>query len=297
MTGVVFDIQRFALHDGPGIRTAVFLKGCPLQCLWCHNPESQVHEPQLSYNAERCTSCPACEEAHLHGVRHLQAGPQALDLADENVCIAACPHGAFSIVGRTMTVEGVMDEVMRDEPYYRRSGGGVTLSGGEPLAQYSFTLTLLREAKERGLHTCVDTSGVVSKQKIAAVAKYTDLFLYDYKASDPARHLQLTGATNGRVLANLDFLYELGARIRLRCPLVPGVNDCPSHLEGIARLSHRYPNLEGVEIMAYHDMGRDKAERIGRAYMLSHVPSADEHHKAFWLDELHRRGCTRARIG
>lgn len=288
MTGIVLDLQRFALHDGPGIRTTVFLKGCPLACLWCHNPESQAHAPQLAHYPERCGSCPACLEAAERGVAALR--PAA-------AYVEACPNGAFSILGEAMTVERVMDEVMRDEAYYRRSGGGITVSGGEPLAQFDFTLALLRAAKARGLHTCLDTSGAASERKIAEVAEAVDLFLFDYKATDAREHRRLTGATNGRLLANLDALHRRGARIRLRCPLIPGVNDSAEHLAGIAALSARYPNLEGLEIMPYHDLGKDKAARVGMSYPLPHVPTADEATQAGWMEALGALGCTRARLG
>ena len=210
---------------------------------------------------------------------------------------AACPHGALTVIGRTMTVEDVMAEVLRDEAYYRRSGGGLTLSGGEPLAQPAFAVALLRAAKEHGLHTCLDTSGAVSRARIAAAAEVTDLFLYDYKATDPDTHRRLTGVSNELVLDNLEFLYRRGAHVRLRCPLVPGINDTPEHLTGIAALAARYPALEGIEIMPYHDLGRDKGARIGQDYALPDVPTADEATKAGWLDDLHALGCIRARLG
>jgi pyruvate formate lyase activating enzyme len=196
-----------------------------------------------------------------------------------------------------MTVEDVMAEVLRDEAYYRRSGGGLTLSGGEPLAQPVFAMALLQAAKAHGLHTCLDTSGAVAPQRIAAAADLTDLFLFDYKATDPGEHRRLTGVSNRLILDNLDYLYRRGAHIILRCPLVPGVNDTPEHLAGIAALNVRYPNLKGIEVMPYHDLGRDKAARIGGDYALASVPSADEETKAAWLEHLHAVGCTRAVLG
>jgi glycyl-radical enzyme activating protein len=297
MTGLVLDLQRFALHDGPGIRTTVFLKGCPLRCLWCHNPESQALEPQLAYDPGRCTACPACAEARRYGLRLLQAGPLAVDLSDPEACAAACPHGAFRVMGARRSVEEVMEEVLRDADYFQRSGGGLTLSGGEPLAQFDFALALLQAAKAEGLHTCLDTCGATSLAKLAAVADHVDLFLYDYKATDASEHRRLTGATNARILSNLDYLYRRGARVRLRCPLVPGVNDSAGHLAGIAALSARYPDLEGVEVMPYHDLGRDKAGRIGETYVLPNVSSADDRQQADWLAALHTLGCTEARLG
>jgi pyruvate formate lyase activating enzyme len=300
MTGVVFDIQRFALHDGPGIRTTVFLKGCPLRCLWCHNPESQAFAPEIAYDAERCHSCEASIRARAYGVEAFDRLPEVADFAPgaaTGTFTEACPHGALTVIGRSMTVEDVMAEVLRDEAYYRRSGGGLTLSGGEPLAQPAFAVALLQAAKAHGLHTCLDTSGAVARARIAAAAEVTDLFLFDYKATDPEEHRRITGVSNELVLDNLDFLYHRRAQLLLRCPLVPGVNDTPEHLAGIAALADRYPRLEGVEVMPYHDLGRDKAARIGQEYALAGVRSADEATQAGWLDRLHALGCTRARIG
>lgn len=300
MTGIVFDIQRFALHDGPGIRTTVFLKGCPLRCLWCHNPESQAFAPQVAFDAERCTTCELAARASTHGIESLDLRPDTAEFAPgatTGTFAEACPHGALTAIGRAMTVGEVVDEVLRDEAYYRRSGGGLTLSGGEPLAQPAFALALLQAAKAQGVHTCLDTSGAVAPERIAAAAEVTDLFLYDYKATDPDEHRRLTGVSNRLVLDNLDALYRQGARIVLRCPLVPGVNDTAEHLAGIAALGARYPRLEGVEIMPYHDLGRDKAARVGQAYALPGVPSADEPTKEAWLGCLRDLGCTRVVLG
>ncbi|HEU5103325.1 MAG TPA: radical SAM protein, partial [Roseiflexaceae bacterium] len=194
-------------------------------------------------------------------------------------------------------VASVLDEVLRDAQYYRRSGGGLTLSGGEPLAQFKFTHALLRAAKAHGLHTCLDTSGCADRRKVEAIADDVDLFLYDYKATDPAQHTALTGVPNHRILKNLEYLYSRGAQIVLRCPLIPGLNDTTDHLAGIAALSARYPGLTGVEIMAYHDLGRDKAAHIGYDNPLAGLASADEATKAHWLDTLHELGCVRARLG
>lgn len=299
MKGVIFDIQRFALHDGPGIRTTVFMKGCPLRCVWCHNPESHSFKLELSFDESKCDGCASCLEACRVGV-HAMNPEHDVNFAvcqTEHHCVEACPSGALKIIGREVTIDDVLEEVLRDVPYFVRSGGGMTISGGEPLSQFLFTLGLLREAKRNGLHTCLDTSGMASQERAAAVAEYVDLFLFDYKASDEGEHRRLTGVSNRRILENLDCLYRLGARIILRCPLVPGINDSREHLSGIAALSERYPNLEAIEIMPYHNMGRDKYAQIGRDSPIKDLATADEVTKSEWVTALHRLGCTRACIG
>lgn len=298
--GLVFDVQRFSLHDGPGIRTTVFLKGCPLRCLWCHNPESQTYRPQLAFDAARCTHCLDCVAECTTGALQIRHGRLVVNhaLCDGcGRCVDVCPQDALRIIGREQSVAEVMAEVMHDAAYYEHSGGGLTLSGGEPLAQPRFAVALLQAAKAQGLHTCLDTSGAIGQDRLAQVLPFVDLFLYDYKGTDPALHRQQTGVTNDLILKNLDYLYRQDARLILRCPLVPGVNDTREHLQGIAALSARYPRLEGVEIIAYHNMGKAKAEQIGYENPLLDLPTASEEVKVEWLETLHELGCARAALG
>jgi len=310
---LIFDIQRFALHDGPGIRTTVFLKGCPLRCKWCHNPESQVKHPQYSFHYDTCLHC--LEEGHACPAGVFKA-KQAAD-ANETLqpiwigksqlfhnrafinesSIAACPNDAIKIIGFETTVEHVRSEVRKDVDYYARSGGGVTISGGEPMLQFDFVKELASLLQKESIHVCLDTSGYAPTEKFTEIARVIDLFLFDYKETNEERHLALTGVSNRLILENLDVLYKTGASIILRCPLIPGVNDSAEHLAGILAMTRKYPKLKAVHIMAYHDMGNHKAVRIGATAPLSHLKTADEALKASWLQTLRELGCEQVSFG
>ena len=205
-------------------------------------------------------------------------------------CMAACPAGALEIKGRAMTVDEVMAEVEKDVEYYRASGGGVTLSGGEPMSQPGFALEIASEARARGIHTVLETSGMAAAERYREIQPWIDLMLFDYKGTDPELHARHTGVTNVRILENLEMLYCAGARIVLRCPLVPGLNDGDEHLAGIAALGRRYPDLGGIEIMPYHNMGNEKARRAGVPVGLDQ-PNAGAADKERWLKRLAELGC------
>jgi len=301
MKGIVFDIQRCSLHDGPGVRTTVFLKGCPLRCVWCHNPESFLTRPQMMYDALKCSGCMACAGTCPKGA-HIRIDSESGHGLDYSLCAACgacvpvCPNGALKIIGKEMDAGAVMDVVLRDAAYYRASGGGMTLSGGEPAAQFDFTLELLTLAKGHGLHTCMETCGQAVQRKYEQCLPFTDMILFDYKATDPARHAELTGMGNGLILANLDWLYHNGAGILLRCPLVPGINDDLEHLKGIAGLFHRYPKLLGVELLPYHNLGVSKSKKIGYAPKFCFTETVTSEIKQGWLDTLSGYGCEKVFI-
>ena len=285
--GLTFDIHRFSLNDGPGIRTTVFLKGCYLKCEWCHNPESQSFKPQLSFNPEKCLHCFGCVNAcpnYTHKIKdnkHFVDWTQC-DLAGK--CVEICPSGALKMIGANTDVEIVISEVLKDKKYYDKTGGGITISGGEPMAQFEFTKELVMQAKLKGIHTVLDTCGYGEQYLYKEILPYIDLFLFDYKFTDDKLHKEYTGVTNKEILANLNFLYHNGASIILRCPLIPDINDNEKHLLGIKKIIRKYPLLKLVEIMPYHNMGRDKSIRVGMGYKLSQIKNADENDKQRWLN-------------
>ncbi|MBI5831968.1 MAG: glycyl-radical enzyme activating protein [Armatimonadetes bacterium] len=294
--GRVFDIQRFAIHDGPGIRTTVFLKGCPLRCLWCHNPESGESALQLSYVPASCIACGACVAACPRGAHSMDAeGRHLFDRADCTVCgacVAECHAQALQMVGRDLTAGEALAEVMRDRPFYETSGGGMTLSGGEPLAQPEFSHALLAGAKAAGLHCAVESCGLAPWADYERLLPLVDLWMVDLKAPDSASHRDLTGAPNEPILANLRELHAAGASILVRLPTVPGVNDQPERWLMVAALSRELPGLLGFEIMPYHRLGTGKRERLGLPPEPQVFETPSRELVASWVRDLRALGVT-----
>ena len=252
MTGRVFDIQRFSLHDGPGIRTAVFFKGCPLRCAWCHNPESQRPGPELLFFAHKCMGCGRCEAvcANTHTDACTACGR----------CAAVCRSGAREISGYDISADDVLAKALRDRAFYETSGGGVTLTGGEPLMQADFAEELLTKCRANGLHTAMETCGYAPWETLARLLPLLDLLYYDIKGIDPALHKKNTGVDNGTILTNAERLKETGANVIFRMPYIPGYND--GELDAVKAFAGAFP----LQLMPYHATGEGKYRALGRTY-------------------------------
>ncbi|MCI8647313.1 MAG: glycyl-radical enzyme activating protein [Firmicutes bacterium] len=267
--GIVFDLQRFSLNDGPGIRTIVFVKGCPLSCLWCSNPESQQRKPTLMYDAESCIGCKSCVRTCQHGVFSVE-NPNFIDYGKCTGCgdcVAACPAGALTIKGKTMTVESVIRELKKDVITYRESNGGITLSGGEPLVQWEFSTELLKACKAQGWHTAIETTGYGSEEAVESVFPYVDQVLFDCKTTNDKVHKACTGVSGEKIRRNAKRITELAHTI-IRVPTIPGINNTEEDFESICRYAGSLKGIKEIHILPYHILGANKYKLMGVDYRM-----------------------------
>ena len=291
--GLVFNIQKYSVQDGPGIRTTVFLKGCPLRCVWCHNPEGIAAEREIVVLETRCIACAECRRAcrltdEQPGEGPLPASPASCDLCGR--CVEACPTQARQIIGKEMTVDQVLRVVLEDRLFYEESGGGVTFSGGEPLLQADFLRQALAACKDHGLKTAVDTCGLAAWEQLASVVPLADLFLFDVKFASDAKHRQYTGVSNQLILSNLRRLAQVHASIWIRVPLIPGLNDDPAELEAIAGLAGSFPSVRQVNLLPFHRTGMAKARRLGRDPLLAELSAPTQDGLSAALAPFQQRG-------
>ncbi len=300
--GVVFNIQRYSIHDGPGIRTTVFLKGCPLSCLWCQNPESQSLKPELFYNRDRCVGCGKC--IAVCPVNAIEMGDGKV-LTDRSICtgcglcVDACPEEAREVMGKLMTADEVVNEVMKDAIFYKNSGGGVTLSGGDPFAQPTFSAAILRLCKEKGMHTAIETCGYAPWTTIEKILPFVDLVLYDMKHMDAAEHRKLTGVSNELILDNAKrILHEMHVPLIIRVPVVPGYNDSSDNIEALAAfvVNELSPFLQ-VHLLPYHRLGESKVQQLERGNAPLNSAPPDEELMLSVKEIMEARGLKKVVIG
>ena len=277
--GVVFKIQKYSIHDGPGIRTLVFLKGCPLRCLWCSNPESWNLDPQIIFTKKRCINCEKCVTVcPTQAIRADANGSKTIDNTCDlcSKCTRTCPTGALELIGKYMKVQEVVKVIEQDMPFYTMSNGGITLSGGEPVLQFNFSKALLKECKQRGIHTAIETSGHCNWENLRELSEYADLFLFDIKVLDRTKHCLFTSVSNEIVLENLEALAKLKKKIVIRYPLIPQRNDSDEDIDALANfvknLVSKYDVINELDLLPYHRYGLYKYDLLGIDYKLINLP-------------------------
>jgi pyruvate formate lyase activating enzyme len=291
--GIVFDIKKYAIHDGPGIRTTVFLKGCPLRCPWCHNPESMRRQPEHGLRSSRCTQCGACIEVCPYQAISFIDNLPLIDTGKCQLCgrcVDICLAGAREIIGREMSVREVINEIEKDVIFYDQSDGGVTFSGGEPLMQPEFLLTLLNQCKRRRIHTAVDTSCYTEPEILERISEKTDLFLCDIKHMDNDTHEQWTGVENSLILRNIKYLSETGKKIIIRVPVIPGFNDDDVNIEATGEFAASLQGISRIDILPYNRGGQEKAARLTTRIEPLYAETPDEDKMNSTAEILQRYG-------
>lgn len=295
----VFNVQKYNMHDGPGLRTIVFFKGCPLRCKWCANPEGLERKYDVLLKTSLCTDCGACVPVCPVGILNLSKQTLKLDVTRNidcigcNNCVEVCPESAISIAGETKTISELLKIVEQDRVFYDMSGGGVTLGGGEVLAQPEAASNLLMVCKKEGINTAIETSGYAKLETVLKVAEFTDLFLFDLKHIDSDRHYELTGVRNERILDNLKELISRRYNVMVRMPLLKGINDSEKDIEGVIQflLPFRdYKNFKGIDLLPYHKFGVNKYNQLGKDYLITVDPSLNNEELkriASWFEKYH----------
>lgn len=301
---LITDIARFSVNDGPGIRTNVFLKGCPLKCTWCHNPETISSKPELYWKRRLCVQCGACIEACPKDAimppiaPEYSSSPDSVYLKIDRFrcdgcmeCVKACKYDALQVVGKPMSISEILDEVELDRPFYNNSGGGITVSGGEPTSHAEFTLDLLKGAKKRSLHTCLDTNGYCSFSVLEEIAEYSDIILFDLKHISPSKHFEMTGVSNSRILKNLELLCGRNSEIWVRIPVVPGFNDSMNfHKEAALFLAAFAGNIRRVDLLPFHNWCQDKYDWLGIYWPYREIDALDPSFVEVFTDLYHQYG-------
>lgn len=290
--GTIFNIQKYSIHDGPGIRTTIFFKGCPLNCLWCHNPESQDINKQIIFSPQKCIACGECYEGCTNKALIPQNSKIIRNKEKCNLCGSCtenCVTEAMEMIGEEITLKKLMKEIKKDMVFYEESGGGATFSGGEPLIQSRFLRSILKECKKLGIHTTLDTSGYGPWEVLKELCDDVDLFLYDIKHINDSRHIELTGLSNKCIIENLKKLVAYGKNIWIRAPIIPSINDDKENIKGIGELMNSL-SLEEIFILPYHNIGTDKYQSLGRNYNLSDINVPTDKHVEYIAAKLKAYG-------
>ena len=297
MKSYVIDVQRCSIHDGPGIRTTVFLKGCPLKCKWCHNPESQSFQRELSFNNSLCINCGKCAEVCPTKAHKMMDDLHTVDFSKCNLCsecTRVCPTKALTIIGKDITPKDVFDIIIKDKAFYIQGGGGLTISGGEALSHVDYCVDLLKLCKEKEIHTCIETSGYAPHSSVEKILPFVDLFLFDFKVSNEQIAKDYVGGSMESIRRNFEYINEQGKDIVLRCPIIPGVNDTVEHFNTIGEMTINYPNLKSVELLPYHNFGISKGKNIGKESEEFTSPTNEQ--KQEWINFFHTNGYTKVKF-